>query len=80
MFRFTVLSLALVAALVAGHDGHTDDHSAIVYTTVMVMNGMTTTMAMTAAASEDSSATDVAAPSTTASPGLALPTNAPAHL
>jgi hypothetical protein len=82
MFRSILLSLGLVAAFVAGHEGHDDDHSsAMVYTTVMVMDGMTTTMEMTmeATASGDSSVTAAAA-STTASPGLAHPTGVPAQL
>jgi hypothetical protein len=82
MFRSIVLSLGMVAAFVAGHEGHDDDHSsAVVYTTVMVMDGMTTTMEMTmeATASGDLSATAAAA-STTASPGLAHQTGVPAQL
>ncbi|KAK3215748.1 hypothetical protein GRF29_8g936452 [Pseudopithomyces chartarum] len=82
MFRYTILSLALLAACVVGHEGH-DDHSAVVYTTVMVMDGVTTTMAMTADASGhdhghgESTPTSAAALSTSSSQGLALPTSVP---
>ncbi|KAF2437526.1 hypothetical protein P171DRAFT_437614 [Karstenula rhodostoma CBS 690.94] len=74
MFRSVILSFGLVAALVAGHEGHDDDHSAV-YTTIMVMDGVTTTMEMTATASGGSSATDAAALS-----GLAHPTGVPAQI
>ncbi|OAF98843.1 uncharacterized protein CC84DRAFT_1223580 [Paraphaeosphaeria sporulosa] len=79
MFRSIILTLGLVAVLVAGHEGHDDGHSAVVYTTVMVMDGMTTTMEMTATASEHSSATAAAGSSTSAS-GLAHPTSVPTQI
>ncbi|KAK7180528.1 hypothetical protein DPSP01_006092 [Paraphaeosphaeria sporulosa] len=80
MFRSIILTLGLVAVLVAGHEGHDDGHSAVVYTTVMVMDGMTTTMEMTATASEHSSATAAAGSSTSASSGLAHPTGVPTQI
>ncbi|KAF9732631.1 hypothetical protein PMIN03_000729 [Paraphaeosphaeria minitans] len=80
MLRSIILSLGLIAVLVAGHEGDGDDHSAVVYTTVMVMDGITTTMEMTATASEGPSATPAAASSTSASSGLAHPTGVPAQI
>ena len=80
MFRSILLSLGLAAALVAGHEGHDDAQSASVYTTVMVMDGMTTTMLMTATAGAASAATKAAASSSAAQSGLAHPTAVPVQM
>lgn len=76
MLFYLLFSLTFAAVLVASHDH--GDHSAGVYTTVMVMNGVTTTMVHTAG--EHTLAATAAPLSTTASSGLARPTGVPAQM
>ncbi|CAO2649956.1 Nn.00g012480.m01.CDS01 [Neocucurbitaria sp. VM-36] len=80
MLRSAILTLTLLAASVASHES---DHSAQVHTTVMVMDGQTTTMVMTATDSSMHMSGMSHAPTTaTAAPqstGRAASTNIPAQ-
>ncbi|KAF1945971.1 hypothetical protein EJ02DRAFT_451076 [Clathrospora elynae] len=78
MLRFALLFLSVLAAFAAGHSG---EHSAVVYTTVMVMDGTTTTMVMTAAATDAAmSGMPMGSSATAASSALARHTNVPAKM